>query len=171
MGAQRRNRDARDAGRGSRNDDEVGAAREDVESLKEDGPMTKQRFHLGAVLSMTTGMALGPDGIDGIYRIAAHLAGEPVWTHQMRRVMRESRPHLLAQFPALTTVSGHDVTPENHAQWLAAKVVEFGEWFDVAPMSADSHESIDPLSELAEKVHPDRIVTVVVDGPQQAVRR
>ena len=27
-------------------------------------------------------------------------------------------------------------------------------------MPKDAHESIDPISELAEKVHPDRIVTV-----------
>ncbi len=58
--------------------------------------MQTQRFHLGDVLSMTTGKLLSPSLMDGIYRIAQHLAGEPVWTHQLGRVMNESRPHLLA---------------------------------------------------------------------------
>lgn len=107
---------------------------------------------------MTTGNLLSPNGMDGVYRIAQHLAGEEVWTHQIPRVMRESRPHLLAQFPALTDVTADGVTPENHAAWLAERVAQFGEWFEVAPMSADQHESIDPESELAEKVHPSKII-------------
>lgn len=122
--------------------------------------MKTERFHLGDVLSMTTGKLLSPSHMGGIYKIAQHLAGEPVWTHQLGRVMTESRPHLLAQFPALEPVTGEDVTPENHQRWLAVMVETLGEWFDVLPMPADAHESIDPLSELAEKVHPDRIVTV-----------
>lgn len=120
--------------------------------------MTTQRFHLGAVLSMTTGKVLCQ--MDDIHKIAAHLAGGPVWTHQLGRVMTESKPHLLAQFPALAAVTGEDVTPDNFVPWLYERVVEHGEFMDVAPMPAGAHESIDPISELAEKVHPDRIVTV-----------
>lgn len=120
--------------------------------------MKTERFHLGAVLSMTTGKLLCQ--MDDIYRIAQHLAGEPVWTHQLGRVMTESRPHLLAQFPALAAVTGEEVTPDNFAAWLYERVTEHGEFLDVAPMPADAHESVDPLSELAEKMHPDRIVTV-----------
>lgn len=120
--------------------------------------MDTQRFHLGAVLSMTTGKLLCQ--MDDVYRIAAHLAGEPIWTHQLGRVMTESKPHLLEQFPALAVVTGEEVTGENFAAWLYERVGEHGEWFDVAPMPADAHESIDPLSELAERVHPDKIVTI-----------
>ncbi len=83
-----------------------------------------------------------------------------MWTHQLGRVMDESRAHLLAQFPALAGVTASDVTPENHAAWLRARVAEHGEWLDVAPLPADVHQSIDPISELAEKIHPDRIFTV-----------
>jgi len=122
--------------------------------------LNTQRFHIGDVLSMTTGKLLGTSGMDGIYRIAQHLAGEPVWTHQLGRVMRESRPHLLAQFPKLEAVTGEDVTPENHQRWLSMMVETLGEWFDVAPMPEAAHESIDPLSELAERVHPAKIVTI-----------
>ena len=120
--------------------------------------MKTERFHLGAVLSMTTGKLLCQ--MEDIYQRAAHLAGEPVWTHQLPRVGREAKPHLLAQFPALAAVTGEEVTPENFAAWLYERMAEHGEFLDVAPMPEHAHESIDPLSELAEKVHPDRIVTV-----------
>ena len=120
--------------------------------------MKTERFHLGAVLSMTTGKVLCQ--MEDIYRIAQHLAGGPVWTHQLPRVITESKPHLLEQFPALASVTGEEVTPDNFAAWLYERVTENGEWFEVAPMPADAHERIDPLSELAENVHPDRIVTV-----------
>jgi hypothetical protein len=91
-----------------------------------------ERFHLGTVLSMTTGKLLCE--MDDLYRIAEHLTGSPVWTHQLGRVMTESRPHLLSQFPALVGVTGKEVTPENFAEWLHERVDEHGEWFDVAPM-------------------------------------
>lgn len=120
--------------------------------------MTTERFHLGVVLTMTTGKLLC--SMDEVYRIAQHLTGEPVWTHQLPRVGRESRPHLLAQFPALASVTGDEVTPDNYAAWLYDRVSEHGEFLDVAPLPEHAHESIDPLSELAEKVHPDRIVVV-----------
>lgn len=122
--------------------------------------MKTERFHLGDVLSITTGRLVSPSHMDGVYRICTHLAGEPVWTHQLPRVAREAAPHLLAQFPKLSAITGDDVTGENCAAWLAARVAEVGEWLDVAPMSADQHESIDPLSELAEKVHPSKILTI-----------
>ena len=120
--------------------------------------MNTERFHLGAVLSMTTGKLLCH--MNDIYRIAQHLAGEPVWTHQLGRVMTESKPHLLEQFPALASVTGEEVTRDNFAAWLYERIGEHGEWFDVAPMPEHSHESIDPISELAEKARPDRTVTV-----------
>lgn len=122
--------------------------------------MKTERFHLGDVLSMTTGKNLSPTDMDGVYRIAQHLAGGAVWTHQLGRVMRESRPHILAQFPFMEPVTGDDVTPENRERWLDVMVETLGEWFDVAPMPAYAHESIDPMSEVAERAHPDRIVVV-----------
>ncbi len=122
--------------------------------------MNTQRFHLGAVLSFTTGILMCK--IDDVYRIAQHLTGEPIWTHQLGRVMDESKPHLLQQFPALAAATCEGVTPENFEQRLRDMVASYGEWFDVAPMPKDAHESIDPISELAEKVHPDRISVVTV---------
>lgn len=121
--------------------------------------MKTERFHLGTVLSMTTGKLLCK--MDDIYRIAQHLAREPVFTHQLGRVMTEAKPHLLAQFPALANVTGEEVNGDNFAPWLLDRVAEHGEFLDVAQMPEHAHESIDQISELAEKVHPSKIIRVV----------
>lgn len=123
--------------------------------------MTTARFHLGDVLSVTTGKLLSPSGVDGLYRIAAHLAGEPVWTHQLPRVMNEGKGPLLARYPALAQVNTEGVNEHNFAEWLALQVSLHGEWFEVDSLDANQHESIDPESELVELgVHPDRIAVV-----------
>lgn len=122
--------------------------------------MSTKRFHLGDVLTVTTGKLLCPAGMSGVYAILKHLTGEPIFTHQIGRVLGEAAPHLLAQFPALAAEKGDDVTPEGHALWLVEKSRIYGEWFDVSPLPEHAYESIDPISELAEKVHPDKIVTI-----------
>jgi len=124
--------------------------------------MSTKRFHLGDVLTVTTGKLLSPAGMTGVYAILKHLTGEPIFTHQIGRVLGEAAPHLLARFPALAAEKGDDVTPEGHGLWLVEKSRIYGEWFDVAPLPEHAHESIDPISELAEKVHPDRIATIRV---------
>lgn len=122
--------------------------------------MTTKRFHIGDVLTVTTGKLLSQGGMRSVYEILKHLAGEPIFTHQIGRVLQEAAPHVLKQFPALASERGDDVTPEGHALWLEEMAGAYGEWLDVAPLPEHAHESIDPISELAEKVHPARIVTV-----------
>ena len=101
--------------------------------------MKTERFHLGAVLSMTTGKLLCQ--MDDIYRIVQHFGGEPVWTHQLGRVMTESRPYLLAQSPALAVVTGDEVTPENFAGRLYERIERVnGELPDVADAEGRARE-------------------------------
>jgi len=52
------------------------------------------------------------------------------------------------------------VNPENWQAWLATWVERYGETMAVPRMTIGQHERIDPLSELAEKVHPSRIIVV-----------
>lgn len=74
----------------------------------------------------------------------------------------ECEPCLKQQFPALAAETAEDVTQENFKEWLVAAVAKYGEWFEVAPLPEHAHEFIDPMSELAELVHPDRILTVKI---------
>ena len=90
------------------------------------------------------------------------MCGEPVWTHQLPRVGREIRPVVLRQHPQLAPVieEANAVNTDNWQDKLAAWVGRFGDEITLSPMTADDHQSIDPLSDLAENVHPDRIIVV-----------
>lgn len=122
--------------------------------------MEAKSFHIGDVLSVTTGCLLSPRGMEGIYDILNYMSGENLFTHQLPRVAQEAAPVLLALHPQLADADASDVTPENHREWLEAATAKYGEHISVYPMSEDDHERIDPLSELAEKVHPDKIVVI-----------
>lgn len=121
--------------------------------------MSTKTFRLGAVLSVTTGTLLCEIG--DVYAILNHMTGDNLFTHQLPRAMRECRPFLLRQFPSLPHASPEDVGPENWARWLHARIQEHGDSFDVAPIPPQQHDRIDPLTELAGMVGPDRVAVVV----------
>lgn len=122
--------------------------------------MATKKFHIGDVLSVTTCQILGPNKMDGLYKILKHLCGEEIYTHQLPRVMRQCGPLLLKQHPQLAAVTGSGVTADTYQQWLAGVVAEFGEQLDIEPLADGEHYSIDPLSELAEHVPPNRIAAL-----------
>ena len=122
--------------------------------------MGSREFHLGDVLTVTTGVLLSPRGMEGVYDILGYMAGEQLWTHQLPRVAKEAEPVLLDQHPFLANIEANGVGPSNYHAWLAEQVKKFGETLSVRPMTEDEHERIDPLSEAAEKFPPDKIVVV-----------
>lgn len=124
--------------------------------------MSAREFKLGQVLSVTHDRLLCP--IADLYEILNFLTGDNLFTHQLPRAMRECRPSILSAHPRLSEVDVTSVTPENWKDWLAEQVVEFGPLVSLLPLKDGEHEFIDPLSELAEKVHPDRIVVVKTNG-------
>lgn len=125
--------------------------------------MQTKDFHIGDILSVTTGTLMSPRLIGGVYDILNWMTGESLYTHQLPRVCREAGPVILAMHPQLEGAEKHmrGVTPDNHGQILARLVERYGETLPVPKMTIDQHESIDPMSELAEKVHPDRIIPVL----------
>ena len=66
------------------------------------------KFHIGDVLSITTGKMVSPTGMDGIYKILNFMTGEDLYTHQLPRAMRVCAPHLLQQHPQLAEVQTID---------------------------------------------------------------
>ncbi len=118
-------------------------------------------FHVCDILSITTGRLVSPRHMEGVYDILGWMTGESLFTHQLPRVAREAEPVLLAAHPQLATVDKEaEINPGNLDAWIAARVAEFGETLPVPKLNADQHERIDPMSELAEKVHPDNIIAV-----------
>jgi hypothetical protein len=62
-------------------------------------------FHIGTILSVTTGRLVSPTGLNGVYEILSYMAGESVYTHQIPRFGEECAPWLLRQHPQLANVT------------------------------------------------------------------
>jgi len=46
-------------------------------------PTKAQLFHIGDVLSISSGRLVSRDGYDGLQRALSYMAGEEVYTHQV----------------------------------------------------------------------------------------
>lgn len=119
-----------------------------------------KEFHLGDILSITTGCLVSKRHIDGVYDILNWMTGESLYTHQLPRVIREAGPVLLAYHPHLSAIEIAELAPEAVEGWLAEQVAKFGETLPVPKLNEEQHERIDPFSELAEVIHPDRIIVI-----------
>lgn len=124
--------------------------------------METQEFPTHDVLGTITGVLIGDIG--GIYQVLNWMTGESVFTHQLPRISREATPVLVAAHPLLQQAvdEAKQVTPENWKQWRQTWEDRYGPTIAVPKFSADTHERIDPISELAEKVHPDKIIAIEI---------
>ena len=120
--------------------------------------MSEKQFSMGQVLSVTKDRLMCPIG--DVYEILNYMTGESLMTHQLPRVAGEAKPVLIARHPWLEQIDLSDVDRDNWQQRLAEIIAEFGDVVAVPKLTVDQHESIDPLSELSEKIHPDRILVV-----------
>jgi hypothetical protein len=125
--------------------------------------MTTKSFHLGDILSVTTGHLVSPSHMDGIYDVLNWMTGDDLMTHQLPRAADECEGALLAQHPDLAgiVVPGLDGKDAVDA-WLAEQIALFGEYRDVAPLAPADHTRIDPIAELA--MHYPNTQVIRVDG-------
>lgn len=121
-------------------------------------------FHLGDILSITTGRLVSKRGMEGVYEILNFMSGDSLYTHQLPRVSKECAPVILAKYPQLAEVDAIGLNPENHLAWLDKVCAEYGEEMLIEALPKHAHEFIDPMSELVEMVHPDKIITVQTSG-------
>jgi hypothetical protein len=135
--------------------------------------MTTRTFHLGDILTVTSGGRLvSPRGMDGVYDILNWMTGDNLFTHQLPRALRECEGALLAQHPDLAAVTvpdeftGGNSAEEAVARWLAEQITVYGETREVEPLAAEEHTRINPLTEL-RMVMPDAEITVVEVPPEQ----
>jgi len=109
--------------------------------------------NLGVVLSVTDGRLMAP--FSDVHEFLEYRAGEPVWTHQLPRVMDEVAPRLLEQFPVLKAAP-EDVILHDEATVNAYldDCIRHGipATFDVEPLAKDDHTHIHPITELATKL-------------------
>lgn len=120
----------------------------------------EKEFATCDVLSTVTGVLIAK--IDGVYEVLSWMTGESVFTHQIPRISREAQPVIVARHPYLQQAidEASQVNRDNYAQWRQTWEDRYGLTIAVPKLTADTHERIDPISELAEKVHPDKIITI-----------
>lgn len=117
-------------------------------------------FHLGDVLSITTGILVSPRHMSGVYDILNFMTGESLYTHQLPRVGREAKPVLLRAHPDLASIETPTLNPDEVAPWLAEQVARYGEFLPVPTMAPNEHERIDMMSEAAQFFPADKIIKV-----------
>ena len=121
------------------------------------------QFHLGDIISVTTGRLVAPNGMGGVQAFMEYMAGEPIWTHQLPRVSRECEATLRAQFPAFADLEVPQLaSPSDYEAWLETQVTRFGAMHEVTPLNAADHTSIDPITEMRAIKPGGEIVTVEV---------
>ncbi|WP_158814664.1 hypothetical protein [Methylocapsa sp. S129] len=78
------------------------------------------QFDIAIVLSITGDGLVSREGIKGLQNALSYMAGEDIYTHQVRRVMDEGRPAILAKYPLLANVVAPDNIGEDTVEaWLA----------------------------------------------------
>ncbi|MFE7744461.1 hypothetical protein [Nocardia sp. NPDC057455] len=132
--------------------------------------MNTKQFHIGDILSVTTGVLVSPRHIGGVYDILQWMTGDVLWTHQLPRACEECAPALGEQFPELAAVEVPEgLNSEDEVlDWLAGLAQQHGETRQVAPLPKEDHTSIDPITEL-RMMRPDmQIVPVIADDAGDA---
>ena len=103
-------------------------------------------FHIGDVLSITTGRLVSLRGMDGIYAVLNFMTRGNLFTHQLPRAMDEMMPVILDQHPELADVDASGMCAENHLEWLGIQVKRFGPSVTLTA-APDDHLVIAPSDE------------------------
>jgi hypothetical protein len=124
-------------------------------------------FHLGDILSVTTGRLVAPGHIGAVHELLDYMTGDTLFTHQVPRAAGECEPELLRQHPDLADIEVPDFgsDPEKAvADWLSVQVGRFGEHRTVAPLNPADHTRIDPVAEFALHYPAVEVIPVTLDG-------
>lgn len=146
--------------------------------MTEPTPRGFEIFHVGDVLSVTTGVLVAPSLLDGVHRLLDYMTGDVLMTHQLPRACDACAPHLLDQHPQLAEViipTFDELEDGNREQ--AREVVIEGFLTDlcrrlgydevpVEPLPPGAWEHRNPIVEAYEMVGKDRVVVVVADDEQ-----
>jgi hypothetical protein len=123
-------------------------------------------FHIGDILSVTTGRLVSPRHVDGIYDILNYMTGDNLFTHQLPRGMDECKPALLSQHPQLADVEVPDDFggEQQVVEWLETQMAWLGRELPVAPLAAEDHTYMDPITELRKMAPHAEVIPIVVPG-------
>lgn len=138
-----------------------------------------KQFHITTVFSAVTGRLMTPyhpkyignkndNGFGEVYDILNFMTGDDLYTHQLGRSAKECAPY----FPEFTKgwaqaaegvadIAGdnHDMLVNGLQRLLKGLTILHGEWIEVQRIPMDDHDVIDPVTELAQMVPPEKIIT------------
>ena len=129
-----------------------------VEEQAEDG---SRRFHIGDILSITTGRLVSPRGVDGINDILCYMTNDSPYTTQLGRFAEECLPHLEKQLGE--AIKLYSEVPEGVKdslslyKWLHGVTdgMNGDPFLKVGKIGEDYHAVIDPVTELELDHGPD----------------
>ena len=130
---------------------------------------TKQ-FHIGDVISVTSGRLVSKDHVGGVYNILNWMTGDNLFTHQLPRASREAEPFLKAQHPELGAEMPWDTidSRETADAYLESLYPKYGEFVAVEKIPSEDHTQIDPIAEL-KMMRPDATILTVGDEGSEGV--
>ena len=85
----------------------------------------ERKFHLGDVLSITTGCLVSPRGFGGVFDILGFMIGHVLSETECGLVAGRCGESLLEQHPQLTEVDASDMG--DHRMWLKEQIAKYGE--------------------------------------------
>lgn len=97
--------------------------------------ITTRDFHIGDILSVTTGALLSPRGMDGLRDIMGFLADSKLGGDKVLLILHgPCTQSLLAQHPQLVgVILDTPLEPDQVAKYVAGRAREFGEFLPVTP--------------------------------------
>ena len=134
-----------------------------------------KEFHIGDILTITTGVMVSPEGIGGVYKILDWMTGDQLFTHQLPRASNICEPILKGLYPEIAKVEIPDTSnvpeyliPEFWMDWLSKQVEKFGE--KIAVPKLITYTPIDPLEELIAMKPNEDIILVDPESSDTEVK-
>lgn len=127
-----------------------------------------RNFHIGAILSITTGFLMPtPDydhPMDALYDILNFMTQDNLYTHALPRAANECKPYLIDAFPHWPhKVHADQVNSEEKSErFLASCVNLYGAYHAVTQIPRDDHDYIHPIQEAVDLIGEDRVIVIEV---------
>jgi len=144
-----------------------------VEAQAEDG---SRRFHIGDILSITTGKLVSPRRIDGVYDILGYMTDDAPYTTQLGRFAEECLPYLEQQLgeaiKPYSEVPGTIVDRLSLYKWLhsVTDAMSGDPFLKVGKIGEQDHATIDPMTELELDQGPKIMKKVIQIDPRLTER-
>jgi hypothetical protein len=116
--------------------------------------MDSKTFHTGDILSVTTGVLVGPSHIGGVYQICDYMEQRPHWTHELPDASERVRESILRQVPELAEAyppewdENRDIKTQVD-EWVNRVCVHIGRnEIELVPCSQEHIDALPPVNPL-----------------------